>query len=243
MAFTERFTGRADAYVRGRPSYPVAAVDAAIAGLEAPPSLVVADLGAGTGISSRAIAARGPRVLAIEPNAAMRGASQPDPRIEWIDGTAEHTTLEDDTVDAATAFQAWHWVDFAAATAEVRRIVRPGGCLAIVYNERDERDAFTAAYGDIVREYAVDRTEPRRTAALEHALSIDPAATRRSDFSNTHTLDRTGLHERANSTSYLPQSGPDAETLHGHLDTLFDRFAVAGFVAMVLQTTVVRIGL
>lgn len=243
MSFTDRFTSRANAYVASRPSYPAAAIDAILAGLGAPADLVVADLGAGTGISSRLIADRGPRVLAIEPNAAMRAAAQADPRITWIDGTAEHTTLAARSTDAVTVFQAWHWVDHPAATAEVRRIVRPGGALAVVYNERDERDPFTAGYGEIVRRHATDATEGRRANALAHALGIDPDRTKRVEFRNRHMLDRAGVHARADSSSYLPQHGAAATELHGEIDALLDRFGITDTVEMHLVTILVRVGL
>jgi SAM-dependent methyltransferase len=242
MSSTERFTSRADAYAASRPWYPTAAIDAILAGFD-PATLVVADLGAGTGISSRAIAGRGPRVLAIEPNAAMRGTAQPDPRIVWIDATAETTTLAEHSVDLAVAFQAWHWFDQAAVTAEVRRIARPGGRLAVAYNERSELDPFTAAYGAVVRRYATDETEQRRASALRSALGIDPDHTLRSEFVNAQTLDRAGVHARAESSSYLPQSGPAATAMHAEIDALFDRFAVTGAVRMGLVTTVVCIEL
>jgi SAM-dependent methyltransferase len=241
MSFTDRFSTRADAYAAGRPSYPPAAIDAILAGLGEPAQVVVADLGAGTGISSRLIAERGPRVLAIEPNAAMREAATPNARVEWIDATAEHTTLGDRSVDAVTAFQAWHWVDHPIATAEARRILRPGGRLAIVYNERDDRDAFTAGYSEIVRRYSTDATEARRSTALANALGTDPAKTTRLEFRNRQTLDRAGVHARAESTSYLPQTGPDAAALHAEIDALLDRFGVTTGIDMHLVTTVVLV--
>jgi SAM-dependent methyltransferase len=243
MAFTDRFSKRAGAYAAGRPSYPSASIDAILAGLGEPATLVAADLGAGTGISSRLIADRGAHVLAIEPNAAMRGAAQGDPRIEWIDGTAERTTLPDRSVDVVTAFQAWHWLDHALAVTETRRILRGGGRLAVVYNERDESDPFTAAYGEIVRRYATDATEERRAKALAHALGIDPARTTREEFRNQQTLDRPGTHARAESSSYLPQTGPAAAAMHAAIDALFDRFAVEEAVEMHLVTTVVLVDL
>src|SRR5262245_30605191 len=89
MRPTERFEDRAADYSRFRPSYPAAAIDAAFAGLGAPPTLVAADVGAGTGISSRLLASRGARVIAIEPNAKMRAAAGPHPFVEWRDGRAE----------------------------------------------------------------------------------------------------------------------------------------------------------
>jgi SAM-dependent methyltransferase len=243
MSSTERFTTRAGAYAASRPSYPSASIDAVLMGLGDPAALTVADLGAGTGISSRLIAGRGPHVFAIEPNAAMRAAATADGRIAWIDGTAERTTLADRSVDVVTAFQAWHWVDGPLATAEARRVVRPGGRLAVVYNERDERDPFTAAYGEIVRRYATDVTEQRRAAALTQALGIDPARTTRQEFGHEQTLDRAGVHARAESSSYLPQSGPAAAAMHAEIDALLDRFAVSASCELRLITIVVAVEL
>jgi SAM-dependent methyltransferase len=241
MSFTDRFTGRAGAYAAARPSYPPESIDVLLAGLGDPAGLVVADLGAGTGISSRAIAERGPRVLAIEPNAAMRANATGDPRVSWIDGTAEATTLADASVDVVAAFQAWHWVEHAAAVAEARRIVRPGGRLAALYNERDERDAFTAAYGEIVRRYATDATEARRAAALEAFAAIAPERTQRFDYVNIHAWDRAGLQKRIDSTSYVPHEGDAALTMRAEFDALFERYARDGVVAIHLVTLVVRV--
>ena len=118
------------------------------------------------GISSRLLAERGASVLAIEPNQAMREAAEPHPRVEWIAGTAEWTGLDEASIDLVTAFQAFHWFDHAKALNEMVRILRPGGRAAVVYNERDENDPFTAAYGDVVRAYRTDETERRRADAL-----------------------------------------------------------------------------
>jgi SAM-dependent methyltransferase len=240
MTFVDRFSDRADAYVVARPSYPLDAVDVLIDGLGDPARLVVADLGAGTGISSRLLASRGPRVVAIEPNAKMRAAAEPDPRVTWIDGTAEQSTLDAASVDVAVAFQAWHWVAHPAGVAELRRIVRPGGRFAVVYNERDESDEFTAAYGAMVRRFAQDRTEEHRNDALEAFAQIDPSRTQRFTYRNAKALDRAGVHLRAASSSFLPQTGPAADAMHAEIDAVLDRFAADAYV-MRLVTLVVRV--
>ncbi|MGA2395929.1 MAG: methyltransferase domain-containing protein [Candidatus Lustribacter sp.] len=241
MNFTERFTERAGAYVAARPSYPPESIDVLIEGLGDPATLAVADLGAGTGISSRVIAARGPLVYAIEPNAKMREAAAADPGVRWVNGTAEATTLPAASVDVVAAFQAWHWVEHPAGVAEARRILRPGGRLAAVYNERDERDAFTAGYGEIVMKYATDATEQRRADALEAFAGIDPARTQRFEYVNIHQLDRDGLHKRAESSSYLPHTGEDSEAMHAELDDLFTEWERDERVNMHLVTLVVRV--
>jgi SAM-dependent methyltransferase len=241
LNFTERFTERAGAYVAARPSYPPESIDVLIEGLGDPATLAVADLGAGTGISSRVIAARGPLVYAIEPNAKMREAAAADPGVRWVNGTAEATTLPAASVDVVAAFQAWHWVEHPAGVAEARRILRPGGRLAAVYNERDERDAFTAGYGEIVMKYATDATEQRRADALEAFAGIDPARTQRFEYVNIHQLDRDGLHQRAESSSYLPHTGEDSEAMHAELDDLFTEWERDERVNMHLVTLVVRV--
>jgi SAM-dependent methyltransferase len=241
LSFTERFSDLAGAYVAARPSYPVESVDVLIDGLGDPAALAVADLGAGTGISARVIAARGPLVYAIEPNAKMRAAAAPDVRVKWVDGTAEATTLPDASVDVVAAFQAWHWVDHPAGVTEARRILRPGGRLAAIYNERDERDAFTAGYGAVVMKYATDATEERRANALAAFAAIDPARTQRFEYGNVHQLDRAGLHQRAESSSYLPQKNDAARAMHAELDALYDIWQEDGLVNMHLVTLVVRV--
>jgi SAM-dependent methyltransferase len=234
MSQTDRFTGRADVYEAGRPSYPPESLDALFAGLGDPTTLVVADLGAGTGISTRILTARVAKVLALEPNAAMRAKAVPDPRVDWIDGTAEATTLAEASVDVAAAFQAWHWFDHDTAIAELRRIVRPGGRLAVLYNERDERDPFTAALGEIFRTYAIEPIEELRIAALARFAALPGAQC--STFGNVQELDREGIRARFASSSYVPHEGPAAEAMHAAGDVLFDHFAQQGRVRIHLET-------
>ncbi len=241
MSFTERFSDLTAAYVAARPSYPVESVDILIEGMGDPTALAVADLGAGTGISSRVIAARGPLVYAIEPNAKMREAAAPDERVKWVNGTAEATTLPDRSVDVVAAFQAWHWVDHPAGVPEALRILRPGGRLAAIYNERDERDPFTAAYGTTIMKYALDATEERRANALAAFAAIDPVHTKRFEYVNIHQLDRAGVHQRADSSSYLPKANDAARAMHAELDAVIDKFERNGVTDMHLVTLVVRV--
>jgi len=233
----ERFTDRAEAYVAGRPDYPEATLAVLFSAAVPPSESTVADIGAGTGISARALARLGARVFAIEPNAAMRAAAAPDPRVTWIDGTAEATTLADGSVDLAVALQAWHWFDFAAAVAEARRIVRPGGRVALVVNERDERDATTAAYGAIVRRFALENIEGRRSRALGNFSALPGAV--RAEFASAQALDQAGFFARAASTSYLPQDGAAATQLREAMRALFEERQSGGVLTLRLATTVV----
>ena len=239
MSFTDRFTGRADAYVAGRPGYPAESIDVLFEGLGDPREVVAADMGAGTGISTRLLAERGATVFALEPNAAMREAASPHPRVQWLAGAAEATGLGEASIDLVTAFQAFHWFDHAPALREMVRILRPGGRAAVVYNERDERDAFTAAYGDLVRAYQTDETERRRADGLAAFAAFEGwHSRRRVEVRNEHVLDLEGVLARVRSTSYLPHDGAAAAALHDEIRALVARHEQAGNVVMVMRTIV-----
>lgn len=243
MSFTGRFTERATAYATGRPSYPAAAIDVLFDDLGEPQALAVADVGAGTGISARAIAARGARVYAVEPNDAMRENAAHHERVRWIAGTAEATTLAPASVDVVTAFQAWHWVDQPVAVTEARRILRPGGRLAAIYNELDERDAATAAYGEMFRRFRVPGDEVRRAYGLDSFCAIAPEHTREFAFENPFALDRGGVHDYAESSSYLPRTGDAARAMHARIDEIVDAHQRDGLLTLLFTTTVARIDL
>jgi len=234
MNSTSRFGPKAKAYAAFRPSYPRGAIDAVLEGLGPVSALTIADIGAGTGISARLFAERGASVIAVEPNAQMRSAAEPHPRVQWRDGTGERTGLPDSSVDLAVACQAFHWFATPAALAELARIARRRA--AILQYERDERDAFTAAYGEIVRAYATDDTEALRAAALEVFARFPGARVHRSEHPSVQRLDRESLLGRASSASYLPASGPAAARLRADLRALFDRFERDGNVALAMVT-------
>lgn len=233
---TERFGDRARAYAAHRPGYPPAAIDAVFAGLGDPRGLRVADIGAGTGISSRLLAERGAQVVAIEPNAKMRAAAGLDAGIEWRDGTGEATGLPDAAVDVAAAFQAFHWFATPAGMAEMRRIARRRA--ALVQYERDPSDPFAAGYGAVVETYALDDTEERRAAALRTFAAFPGASVARAEFPSRQRLDLEGLLGRAASSSYLPQSGDANRAMVAALSDLFARFARDGAIEFAMRAYV-----
>jgi SAM-dependent methyltransferase len=133
---TENFTGKAEAYAKGRPGYPQAAIET-ILGL-APSDAIFADIGAGTGKFTVELAEHGYSVNAVEPNADMREqlaiTLAPFPNAKIVNGIAEATTLPDHSVDILTVAHALHWFNLDAFRAECRRVVRPEGLVIAIYN-------------------------------------------------------------------------------------------------------------
>lgn len=219
---TTRFSDRAAAYAKHRPAYPAAAIDALLHGLGDPRALCAADVGAGTGISSRLLAERGVQVIAIEPNEAMRESAARDPRVVWRSGTAEATGLADGSVQIAAAFQAFHWFDPERAIAEFRRIATRR--IGMLQYERDERDGFAAAYGRAIAPFMLDDTEQLRRRALDAFALHAGTGVRRCEVPFEQTLDLDGLLGHAASASYLPRSGEAANRLREELTQLFERW-------------------
>ena len=218
---TRRFADRASDYALFRPSYPKAAIDAALAGLATDQGLVAADVGAGTGISSRLLADRGLRVFAIEPNAAMRESAEPHPRVTFVDGTAEATGLGAASVDLVVCAQAFHWFKPEEALSEFRRIVKPYGRLVFLVNERDNEDGPMRAYNAAIEAAADLELSEGMPASIDDALAGAGLAATPARFSHTQALSRDGLIGRASSASYVPKDGLRYEALLGDLNALW----------------------
>jgi ubiquinone/menaquinone biosynthesis C-methylase UbiE len=164
----------------------------------------------------------------------MRSQAQPDPNVEWCDGTAQHTGLPDGSVDLIVAAQAFHWFATIEVMLEFARVARRRA--AMLQYERDERDAFTKAYGEIVRGYATDDTEALRQRALAAFAVFPESRISRTEAFSLQAMDREALLGRAASSSYLPASGAPAEALRRDLNELFDRYASGGRVALHMVT-------
>lgn len=156
------FSANADGYARGRPDYP-AALDGWLrdhVGLDA--GRTVVDLGAGTGKFVPRLEATGARIVAVEPVPAMLARLVAAyPTVDGRHGTAEAIPLEPATADAVVCAQAFHWFANAAALAEIARVLKPGGRLALVWNVRDESVPWVRRLTDIAARHEGDAPRHR----------------------------------------------------------------------------------
>lgn len=238
---TQRFTGRASGYDKHRPTYPIAAIDAILESLGEPGSLTAADIGAGTGISSRLLSQRGVRTIAIEPNPSMleQGQARREQLITWRLATAEATGLPPASVDLVLCAQAFHWVDHERALSEFARILRPRGRAAVIWNVHDETDPFTAAYRAVVARHALESPKSPSFIGHEKAPRFGPPLwvnARVLTFPHEQSLDAPALIGRAASSSYCPSEGPAHDSLAADLLALHTTWQKGGHVHIRYQT-------
>ena len=231
------FSGRAGFYARYRPGYP----DSVVAYLKKKagwaPEAVVADIGAGTGISCELFLRHGNTVFGVEPNADMRAAAT----VPILDGTAEKTGLPSGAFDFVVAATAFHWFDVAVCRAEFRRILRPGGKVVLLWNlHQAPEHPFVQACEELLTRYGSEGRYCWR--AERHKVSMAAgkmlgASRRPRLLENSQRLDLEGLTGWILSWSYAPLPGNERyEAMAAEIRAIFDRFAVGGFVEMKYQT-------
>ena len=222
------FDSGAAAYERGRPSYPSTAVDLVVEELGIGLGSRVVDLGAGTGKWTRLLVERGARVYAVEPVPGMRHELLAAvPEAEVLEAPAEAVPLPDGAVDAVTAAQSFHWFDAPAALAECARLLRPGGGLAMVWNERDESVPWVARLNAIMK--GPRGGVPAYDEHVDWAAVVAAAGrftpVQHRAFGSAQDVDEATLLDRVRSTSYI--AALSEERRAGVLDDV--RGLVAGF--------------
>jgi ubiquinone/menaquinone biosynthesis C-methylase UbiE len=228
---TARFTGLAGLYERGRPGYPEAVIDYVLANCHLIQGMRLIDVGCGTGISSRVLAERGIKVAGIDPNEDMltraRNTEHPDSsNLEFLTGTAESTGVDSQSCDAVLCAQAFHWFLPDKALAEFHRILKPGGSVILLWNERNESDPFTADYGNLMRTFGDTSFIEVKRGEAGQVLFQTPffQEVEVKTFANEQVLDLSLLMARAFSTSYSPGQGTEPGTkLAEELTALFHR--------------------
>jgi SAM-dependent methyltransferase len=240
---TTRFSDRVANYVRYRPGYPAGILRTLQEECGLAPSHVIADIASGTGIWTRTLLENGNSVFGIEPNTEMREAGghllQAFPKFTSIAGTAEATTLGDQGVDFVMAAQAAHWFDRERARREFARILKPGGWLVLLWNERlTDSTKFLRDYEQLLLTYGTDYGEVRHERTTEGINEFfDPAPFQKRVFEMRQEFDYAGVEGRLLSSSYAPGPGqPQHAPMLKELHRIFDASATEERVAFDYKT-------
>ena len=242
---TERFTSRVETYAKFRPGYPPDVIELLRSECGLTPDTIVADIGSGTGILSELLLKNGNEVLGVEPNNAMRETAEHllrnYPGFKSVRGSAEATTLPDQSVELITAGQAFHWFDGAAARREFARILKPQGYVALIWNDRRlDSTPFLRGYEALLRKYGTDYAKvqefnPRNQIADFFA----PQTFQLKEFPNRQAFDFEGFKGRVMSASYTPEpNNPKFEPMLEAMLRLYNSNQVNGTVAFEYDTKI-----
>ncbi len=241
----QRFTTRVDAYARYRPGYPTEVINLLANECGLTHDSVVADIGSGTGILSELLLKNGNKVFGVEPNGQMRASGQmllqKYPKFLSIDGSAEATTLPQNSVDLITAGQAFHWFEWEKARAGFERILKPGGFVALIWNDRRlDSTSFLRAYEELLLKFGTDYSRVKDLTATEPIFRFfAPGDFQLNSFPNSQQFDFVGLQGRVLSASYTPEPGhPDFMPMITRLHELFETHQRDGKVAFDYDTKI-----
>jgi SAM-dependent methyltransferase len=228
----DRFSATAGLYDKHRPSYPSDLIDWIVATSGLAAGAAIADVGCGTGISTRLLASRGFDVVGLDPNEAMLAQARASGGARYLHGEAAATGLPAGAVALVTVAQAFHWFDLAASLAEFARVLVPGGWCAVFWNVRALTSAFMAEYDALLRrhsrEYGIVERPEQTAARLRSSDRVRDL--READFEYAQRFDEASFLGRVFSSSYVAHGVPDRPAFEGALRELFQRHERGGAV-------------
>jgi SAM-dependent methyltransferase len=241
----ERFSDRVENYVKYRPGYPPEVLDLFRKEMNLQKTAVIADIGSGTGISAKIFLENGNTVFGVEPNELMREAAgnflKDFPNFKSARGTAENTNLPDKSIDFVIAAQAFHWFEKEKTRNEFKRILRPKGFVALIWNERQlDTNNFLREYENFLIKFGNDYEKVRHDNISEENLSeFFQTDFRQNSYLNAQTLDFEGLKGRILSSSYMPSENDSKfEPMIRELRGVFDKYAENGKIQVLYNTNV-----
>lgn len=240
-----RFSGKADLYAAGRPSYAEGFFQALADIYDLKPGAVAADIGSGTGKLTRQLLERGYRVYGVEPNADMRRLAEADlasfPTFYSSDGDAAASGLPDHCADFITAAQAFHWFPIEPFHRECCRIGRGMCPIFLLWNQRDMTSAVTQDLHRLYTQYGKDFHGFNMGLKQddERIRAFFASGYNREEYPNPLYYNKESFRIRCLSSSHSPRPGD--ETYDGYLeeiDAIFNRYARDGQLEVPNRTTV-----
>jgi len=240
-----RFSNRVENYARYRPTYPAAVIDILKSECGFTQDSFIADVGSGTGILSEQFLRNGNTVFGIEPNGPMRDFAelglQKFRHFVSVEATAEATTLEPASIDFITAAQAFHWFDQAKTRTEFARILKPGGWVVLIWNERRlDSSPFLRDYESLLLRYGTDYDRVRHENVDSKIAGFYlPEPVKRTSIENLQHFHFESLKGRTRSASYTPEPGDaNFEPMLSELEEIFKTHENKGTVTVEYNTRV-----
>ena len=243
---TTRFSSRVIDYVLYRPGYPSEIIDFLANHYGLTPASVIADIGSGTGKSAEMFLNNGNKVFGVEPNEEMRHAAenlfQGNANFISTNAQSENTGFPDKGIDFIVAGQAFHWFDPRLTKTEFQRILKSGGKVVLIWNERiPNQNGFMGDYDAFLYKYSTDYKEidHRNIDESKIAAFFSPGLFQEEHFENSQVFNFEGLKGRYDSASYaIPASDPAYKEAIEALVALFEQYEEGGNVIMKYVTKV-----
>lgn len=232
-----RFSATVEMYDRYRPSYPAELVDWVLktAGIRAPAA--AADIGCGTGISTRLFAERGIAMTGVDANQDMLARAKAHGGAEYLKGESQATGLSDASFDLVIAAQAFHWFDVEPTLREFKRILKEGGACAAFWNDRANDTPFMEDYEELLLRSSTEYKKLRGKAGAIADIIGSPSVTglAEGEFRNVQRMDRGMFLGRVYSSSYVVHGVGRPREFATELDELFERHEEDGLVEFVYR--------
>lgn len=238
---TKRFSNRVENYVKYRPHYPKEIISFLSENIHLTPEKIIADVGSGTGLSTELFLQNGNKVYGIEPNKEMREAGEK--YLEQyklfisVAGTAEDTLLENESMDIIVCGQAFHWFDVDKAKIEFKRILKHGGYVVLMWNERNTRaSGLLGDYENLIKKFGTDYEQvcQRDEQVNENIKTFFAEGGYKLKYiDNYQIFDFEGFKGRLLSSSYVPTEN---EEMIKELRELFEKYQKDGKVKFEYDT-------
>ncbi|HUW88964.1 MAG TPA: class I SAM-dependent methyltransferase [Candidatus Nanopelagicaceae bacterium] len=236
----KRFSNRVENYNKYRPSYPLEIINFLKEENILAKNTIIADIGSGTGILTKIFLDNGNQVYGIEPNKDMREAAEKILHgyinFTSLEGSAESTGLEEYSIELIVAGQAFHWFDVERTKREFKRILKPNGNVALIWNNRGKAGTdFNNSYENFILKYGIDVREVRKNEGNVDLFFNYQKET----FYNFQELDFTSFKGRVLSSSYIPLADtPIFPKMILELEDLFNKHQRNGIIRIEYDTEI-----